>query len=235
MKKQLLFEIMLLVSVTIAAQEITVKYQGSFNTQSPKAFSEAGLNEEMRKALANAYKDVVFTSQLSYKNGESDFRALPSEKKQTITFMGHTIDVNEAMKPQLQNYTYKNHPEKMVLNKVSIFGKEYIVSEDVDAAPYIIQDNESKEILGYECKKAVSPDGKVTVWFTEHIPLKDEPRVTGLNGLALEIIDDTNIFVATEIILDQVNVIPVEPKGKTTTKKDFDAMIKKRTEMMKRN
>lgn len=219
----------------ISAQELTVTYQAVYNTASPQLFADAGLAEEMRGSLAAAYKDVVMTYRLILKGDESEFRLVPGEGKQEISFMGQTIDVNAAAAAQAQNYTYKNHAEGIVLDKTQAFGKDFIVIDSLQSAGFSVVEGEKKEILGFECLKAVSPDGKTTAWYSPHVPVKDEPIASGLDGLILQFDNGQQIFTATEV-LDSASKEIVRPAGgKTLSREEFMETVKKRVEMMKRN
>lgn len=236
-KKMILFVWMFLSGLVVGAQELTVTYRVTFNTQSPDLFAEAGLNEEMRSSLANAYRDVSFEYRLSYINGESEFRLIPSTEKQEITFMGQKIDVSASMAQQAaNNVTYKNHTEGVVIDKVNVLGKSYLVTDDLKhgKTKFNVQGDDSRTILGFECKKAVSSDGKQTVWFTPHIPIGNEPVASGLPGLILALDNGQQIYTATQIE-EKVGQQPARPSGsETMTKDDFDSMMKKRLERMKR-
>lgn len=235
MKKTIVALVMMLQALTTSAQEMAVTYQARYNTASPTLFADAGLPENMRSSLAAAYKDVVMTFQLVTKDDESEFRTVPSKEKQEITFMGRSIDINAAMQAQAENYTYKNHTEGIVLEKTQVFGKDFIVSDSLNTAAFSPVSGEKKEIMGFECQKAVSPDGKTTVWYTPHIPVKDEPIVTGLDGLVLQFDNGQQIFTAVNIA-DSVSHPIVRPTGeKIITRSEFADYVKKRVEMMKRN
>lgn len=217
------------------AQELTVTYQATYDTSSPELFAEAGLPEETRASLAAAYKDVVMNFQLVVKGDESEWRVLPGEGKQEIKFMGQTIDINAAIAMQARNYTYKNHAEGISMEKTQVLGKNFIVTDSIQAAKFSVVEGEKKDILGYECLKAVSQDGKTTAWYSPQIPISDEPIATGLEGLVLGFDNGQQIFTATKIE-NTADKQPVRPEGKDTiTKKDFTEWVKKRTEMMRRN
>ena len=235
MKKAIVALCMTLQALTLNAQELTVTYQATYNTASPQLFAEAGLPEAMRSSLAAAYKDVVMTFRLVVKGDESEYRMVPSKEKQEITFMGTTIDVSAAAQAQAQNYTYKNHAEGIALDKTQVFGKNFIVSDSLNAVPFATTSGEKKDILGFECQKAISPDGKTTVWYTPQIPVKDEPIACGLNGLILQFDNGQQLFTAVEIA-DSASASITRPTGeKTVTRSEFEEYVKKRVEMMKRN
>ncbi len=135
------------------AQEISVVYSARINTGSEELFKEAGLPEDMRRALINAYSKVEFTYCLTYANNESSFQMLPSNKKQEISFMGQTMDLSAMTEQQSKNVTYKNHKTKQIISKTLFLGKEFLVTDTIAIEQFNIVENEVKEILGFECKK----------------------------------------------------------------------------------
>lgn len=220
--------------LTAQGQELKVTYVAKYNTASKELFAEAGLNEELRANLANAYKDVKLYYTLLYKDGLSEFRVTPTDKPQSITFMGQTMDLGASLKEQAKNYTYKNHKEGVVIDKTNVFGKDFLVTSEIGVEEFEVKKGESKDIMGFECHLAVSKDGKTKVWYTPHIPIPNEPIPTGLQGLALEIDNGQLLFTAIEID-DKVESVPIQPnKGTVMTKEAFEKMVKEKVEMMKR-
>lgn len=216
------------------AQEISVVYSARINTASEELFKETGLPEDMRRALINAYGKVVFSYGLTYVNNESTFQMLPSNKKQEISFMGQTMDLSAMTEEQSKNVTYKNHQTKQIISKTLFLGKEFLVTDTIAVEQFNIVENEVKEILGFECKKAISTDGKKIVWFTEHIPVEDGPINTNLPGLILEAHLDQYIYTATSIDDNTKQSIVIPTGGKKMTNAEFQEMVQKQTEMMKR-
>jgi len=216
------------------AQEISVVYSARINTASEELFKETGLPEDMRRALINAYGKVVFSYGLTYVNNESTFQMLPSNKNQKISFMGQTMDLSAMTEEQSKNVTYKNHQTKQIISKTLFLGKEFLVTDTIAVEQFNIVENEVKEILGFECKKAISSDGKNIVWYTEHIPVADGPINTNLPGLILEAHLDQYIYTATSIDDNTKQSIVVPTGGKKMTNAEFQEMVQKQTEMMKR-
>ena len=235
-KFQILLATMLvtLLSWQANAQEISVVYSARINTASEELFKETGLPEDMRRALINAYGKVVFSYGLTYVNNESTFQMLPSNKKQEISFMGQTMDLSAMTEEQSKNVTYKNHQTKQIISKTLFLGKEFLVTDTIAVEQFNIVENEVKEILGFECKKAISSDGKNIVWYTEHIPVADGPINTNLPGLILEAHLDQYIYTATSIDDNTKQSIVVPTGGKKMTNAEFQEMVQKQTEMMKR-
>ena len=216
------------------AQEISVVYSARINTASEELFKETGLPEDMRRALINAYGKVVFSYGLTYVNNESTFQMLPSNKKQEISFMGQTMDLSAMTEEQSKNITYKNHQTMQIISKTLFLGKEFLVTDTIAVEQFNIVENEVKEILGFECKKAISSDGKNIVWYTEHIPVADGPINTNLPGLILEAHLDQYIYTAISIDDNTKQSIVVPTGGKKMTNAEFQEMVQKQTEMMKR-
>ena len=235
-KFQILLATMLvtLLSWQANAQEISVVYSARINTASEELFKETGLPEDMRRALINAYSKVDFSYGLTYANNESTFQMLPSNKKQEISFMGQTMDLSAMTEEQSKNVTYKNHQTKQIISKTLFLGKEFLVTDTIAVEQFNIVENEVNEILGFECKKAISIDGKKIVWFTEHIPVADGPINTNLPGLILEAHLDQYIYTATSIDDNTKQSIVVPIGGRKMTNAEFQEMVQKQTEMMKR-
>ena len=216
------------------AQEISVTYSARVNTASQDLFKEAGLPEEMRAALVNAYRDIEFAYALDYSGSESTFRMVPSGKKQQISFMGQAIDLSEMEEQQAANVTYKNHSTKETATKVEFLGKVFLIVDTIADGSFQTVEGETKDILGFECKKAVSDDGKQTVWITEHIPVNDGPVDTGLPGLVMEACTDEYIYTATSVDEGVKHTVEAPKGGKRVTKAEFEDMVLKQTEMMQR-
>lgn len=77
---------------------------------------------------------------------------------------------------------------------------------------------------------------EVTAWYTPQIPINQGPDVYwGLPGLILEISADRTTILCSKIILNpsEKETIKVPSKGKEVTQKEYDAIIKKKTEEMR--
>lgn len=216
------------------AQEISIVYSARINTESQELFKETGLPEDMRQALVNAYSKVEFRYVLNCVNNESTFQMLPSDKKQEISFMGQTMDLSSMTEEQSKNVTYKNYQTKQIISKTLFLGKEFLVTDTITIERFNVIEGEKKEIIGFECKKAISTDGRKIVWFTEHIPITDGPINTNLPGLILEAHLDQYIYIATSIDDNIKQPILVPTGGKKMTNAEFKKMVQEKTEMMKR-
>lgn len=115
---------------------------------------------------------------------------------------------------------YKNQPQ---IGEYICYAEVAQLFRYEDKIPHInwnIQ-NETKEILGYICQKAVGKlyNREWAVWFTMDIPVSEGPwLLCGLPGLILEAVDSENIFHFTAIELGKNNDLSVEPISKTFIK-----------------
>ena len=159
---------------------------------------------------------------LKYNEGESSFCLVPTDKKQTITFMGQTIDMDLMVNQYKDQVSYRNHGKNLIIEKVNLMGKKILIKDALDSETFDVVNGETKEILGYECKKAVSTDKKKTVWFTEYIPVPDGPVVgSNITGLVLEASDGNNIYTATKIDQQVSGIIEEPTEGQVMTMKEF--------------
>lgn len=218
----------------VSAQKLTVEYESKINANSPDAMKDAGLPDEMRHALIAAMANVKAVY-ITYVDGpQVEGRVQAAKEPQTFTFMGQTLDGNDMVKTQLQNITYFNRDTKKSVNKVDLMGKKYLLVDPLKSDTFDVKTNEKKEILGYECTKAVSKDGKNTIWFTKHIPIEAGPLYANVGGLILESEMPDNVFVAKKITMDVDHAITEPTGGEQTTEKAFKEMVKKLVDRMRR-
>jgi GLPGLI family protein len=115
----------------------------------------------------------------------------------------------------------------------------------IDIAPTIVWKllPETKEILGYNCKKAEANfrGKKVYAFYTPQIPISSGPwKYSGLPGLILEAWqgDEKFHFVSKKILLNSPLTIPEQittyVEGLKVKKMDFKDFIKKENEMLKK-
>ena len=92
---------------------------------------------------------------------------------------------------------------------------------------------ETKVILGYQCKKAISKafKGDFTAWFTEEIPINAGPeKFHGLPGLILHVGNANQAFIAENIAVKNVNLVIKRPQTavKTVTLLEMFAIAEER-------
>lgn len=236
-KVLLMLSVFLGLASSVKAQQLTVEYLVKANVNSPSFMAGAGLPDEVRSMYANAMKDFEMKFVLRYNDGESEFANVPMDKPQSVTIMGQTIDGKTLEEQYKGNITYKNRKKNVFVQRNNFMGKVILVKDSLDADTFEVVSGEEKQILGYECKKAVSKkDKNQIVWFTDYIPVVDGPFIgVGITGLVLEASDNSNIYEATNIT-DTVSGTFSEPTdGEVMTAKEFNDYVTQTTEMLKMN
>jgi GLPGLI family protein len=121
-----------------------------------------------------------------------------------------------------EDVLYQNIDEGLQLEKIDLFGKDFIVKEGIEKKKWKLIATEQRDILGYTCMKAEYRDSVnlVTAWFTPQITKSFGPAgYGGLPGLVLAIsIGENRIILATEVTkpMEEVELfIPQEKNAKT--------------------
>ncbi len=177
---------------SVKAQQLTVEYLVKANVNSPSFMAGAGLPDEVRSMYANAMKDFEMKFVLRYNDGESEFANVPMDKPQSVTIMGQTIDGKTLEEQYKGNITYKNRKKNVFVQRNNFMGKVILVKDSLDADTFEVVSGEEKQILGYECKKAVSKKGSSGKWSDRVVsmlpdeegkqPKQQVQRITTLRG-----------------------------------------------------
>lgn len=127
---------------------------------------------------------------------------------------------------------FKDVAEGVVIAEQEYVARRYYVSDSSWTRDWQIA-GEKKDILGYECLKAMVGDS-ITAWFAPEIPIADGPDTFwGLPGLILELHDvkETYVCVAIEQSDEKVKM----PKaGKTMTVAEFQKFMDDDAERLER-
>lgn len=135
--------------------------------------------------------------------------------------------------------TYMNRDADMVTQLREFMGKNYIIKKDIQRIPWKLA-NETKEILGYSCKKAFYVDDnqrEITAWYTEAIRLPIGPEnYHGLPGLILqvEVNKDEIVITADKIDIRSLKKNELkEPKGgQEISEEGYRAMVEEQMKKM---
>jgi GLPGLI family protein len=139
---------------------------------------------------------------------------------------------------------YKNIGNNQSLKTENTFGKNYLISNELTKYDWKIS-KESKEILGYEVRKAeakMDSTTNVIAWYAPKLPYKNGPSsYQGLPGLILEL-EEINtydgsmeklVYTAQNIQVDKDQKPIIAPtKGEKITQSDFEDMMKKQSQKM---
>ncbi|MCU0449626.1 MAG: GLPGLI family protein [Bernardetiaceae bacterium] len=154
--------------------------------------------------------------------------------------------------------TYLNFTNKTRLAQRDFFGKEYLVSDSLNAPPAWKMTEETKVILGQTCRKATvtmespmrmggGPGGQgrpprprnVVAWYAEGVPVMAGPgEFHSLPGLVLEVNvnDGEQIILAKKLDLATLKkAIKAPTSGKKMTRAEFEAMIVEKMKEMRAN
>lgn len=110
--------------------------------------------------------------------------------------MSDKRDDTQLLSGHYWNYIYKNIPDGKVTERAYFDMEHWQYTEDWEKPKWEILD-ESKEIIGYQCFKAVTDyrGRKWTAWFAPEIPVQEGPwKLCGLPGLILEAYDNNEEY-----------------------------------------
>ena len=155
---------------------------------------------------------------------------------------------------------YKNTKEKRFTGKRDLFGKEFLVKDQLKEIDWKLE-SETKQIGQYICYKATTTRTAermgvmgendeelqeeepeiitITAWYTPEIAVSAGPdRFWGLPGLIMEINEGKSKIICSKIVLNSEDVVEIkEPsKGKVVTEEEFEKLMRdKMIEMEKMN
>jgi GLPGLI family protein len=208
------------------------------------------ISDRMRGALEKTYTLTFNQSESMYK--EEEKLDAPSQGGRGPNF-GAFIPTGG---PQ-----YKNVKDLKVLQEQEFFGKQFLIKDDLQKLEWELG-SETKSIGQYMCFKATAEktdtsfafgnfgrrgndsENKeaeevkkiiVTAWYTPQIPVNQGPdKYWGLPGLVLEVNAGRTTILCSKIILNpsEKETIKVPSKGKEVTQKEYDDIVKKKTEEM---
>lgn len=78
-------------------------------------------------------------------------------------------------------------------------------------------------------------ENTITAWYCPEIPINQGPEnYWGLPGLILEVNDGKTVILCTKIVMNSKEKVTIKPvgKGKQVTQKEYDEIVKKKTEEM---
>lgn len=121
---------------------------------------------------------------------------------------------------------YKHFSSHKMTEAIDFLMKTYIISDTLGNLSWKLH-NEEKEILGQKCYRATLGDS-ITAWYCMNIPISDGPGpYHGLPGLILDVEAPEAVYRCQSIITPSEAKIEREKKGKSMSKKDFEAFKKK--------
>lgn len=191
--------------------------------------------DEMRKMMPTEQK---FESALYFTENTSLYR--DADETSDDKEIKHENDGME-MKIVMQhpdNRVYRDLDKDLLVESKEFFGRSFLIKEKPEPKRWKLTD-EQKQILGYNCRKALLQDTakQVVAWFCPQIQLPFGPaQYADLPGMILEVSMDNGdrTYVASKITMGKPDEKKMEipSKGKSVTRKEYDKIVAEKTKEM---
>jgi GLPGLI family protein len=188
-----------------------------------------GMDEAMTKQIP---KNIEVKYMLHFSPTAAVYKTVPKEADNSDVPEENNGVVFKVQTPN--NTTYCNFEKSQKVESKSFAGKTFLVESDMKALPWKLSE-ETKEILGYQCTKAVleaSEERKsaIVAWFTDQIPVSVGPEMLGgLPGAALELSlnNGDNVITATGITFGPAEEAQIKAptEGKKMTEQAYKRMV----------
>lgn len=221
-KKIFLLLLVYCFSNNLTSQTITVTYKERkiISKEKLEALPEFVKNKTLQEIENPPVYILQYSNGLSlYKHDESTKNTDASEKKSSerreedsdvVELKEENFRITDKNKEKIY---YKDFSNNLLIFKLNNAGKEYDGKDTLLKWNWEITE-ESKNINGYLCKKAIthSYGMNFTAWFTEDIPVNAGPeKFDGLPGLILYIGNNHIEFVAEKIKTDNIKLKLLQP------------------------
>lgn len=235
MKKYLLF--LYIISSNVFSQEVLiVQYELHRNINMENILSSTETNgyqipDFLKKELEEKFNETQSYS-LILNQTESTFNWIKKISNSQNGGMFSGVSLGDT------GLIHKNFETQTFQWETSVSNKNYIVSDSLKKYDWKIS-NETKDILGYETRKAEATiDSLITIeaWYAPKLAFKNGPEYyDGLPGLILEaiemktsskILQSTKKFTATSILIDKDKKIIKPKKGKIISKTEYEQIKK---------
>lgn len=221
---------------TITFNEIT-----KLNIELPKDLPIS--EEEFRKMVPSERQNIKV---LYFNTLATLYRAMPTPEDFSDEEINRTEgNMNIQIKmvgTSADDQMYTNLQQETQIEQKDFMGKTFLIINDQPKYTWKLVD-ETKDILGYQCRKAVTQKGErhIEAWFTSNIPISSGPAsYLGLPGMILELKSNqkngsSKQYLANKISLEPISndVLQVPKKGKKVTLDKFAKIVKEKTDEMK--
>ena len=191
MKQIINLLLLLFLSITSYSQSYNITYLQK-NDNSALKINAANIPPHLKAHYKKMIEDTEKLStyyNLKYVNGQSKFSFFKVENVSNNFSASYTT-------------TYKDFSKKEIYTTGGLMQDDEAVKRYIKKDFKWIYENETKDILGYTCKKAYfSKNGqKTTVWYTTKIPIMDGPSIyAGVRGLILKVETAGSTYTASKI------------------------------------
>ncbi len=180
---------------------------GIYNIYFKKTTNGRTLSKEIQKPITFSY---IFSNNVSLKR-QIMGGGVTAKDTLIVDEFGKVHEVNAKTYMPSNSFYFLNFTSKKVRMEQTVNNKTIAIKDSIPILKWTLINEEVKEIAGYQCKKATTENpsfgfkGKITVWYTEDIPINDGPQAyTGLPGLILEV----NIGDLSTIRFEKLNFFP---------------------------
>ncbi|WP_308990760.1 GLPGLI family protein [Mariniflexile litorale] len=235
-------------------------YYESKTTVDMSRFGGGDISDERRKQIADRMRSILEkTFVLTFNQSESFYQ----EEEKLDTQESGRGRWGAMMGSYTGGPQYKSIKKQLLLQEQEFFGKQFLIKDSLSKLNWKME-GETKQIGQYTCFKATttkvvdavdftsfrrppnneedsSPATKeieIVAWYTMQIPVNLGPDdYWGLPGLILEVNADKTVILCSKIVLnpEEKDIIKMPSKGKEVTKKEYTAIVKKKTEEMRQN
>lgn len=178
--------ILLFTSLSLFAQNnIEVSYLIQYNTEMPN------------QRIGNL--------QIDLKQNKSVFLASKGSLESGAT---QKDDIIRVIQKGVENYVIMSKSKDSIYTRESINNGTYIVCETIPVFKWEFDDNETKKIGNYDCRKATTTfrGRNYIAWYTLEFPIPYGPwKFNGLPGLILEVYDETDRYHWTVRKIKNIN------------------------------
>lgn len=201
----------------------TIQMEMDFKTDDPRM-------AEIQGMLPSSHTNEM---QLKFNETSSIYTNIKQDKPEQNELPDENGMVFQIDFQQPENIIFFNFSNQEAVQQRSFMGRTFLIKGQSEKRWKIT--DEKKDILGYQCRKAILDDStEVVAWYTAAIPAFTGPETyNGLPGLILEVTQDKRTIVATAIELGFNEAITPPEKGKKVTVKQFNKIMAQKFEEMK--
>ncbi|HEV8083431.1 MAG TPA: GLPGLI family protein [Chitinophagaceae bacterium] len=185
------------------------------------------MQDEQMKAMIPQFRTSKY--ELNFADNQSIYK-IQEEEPDISENTGHG---NVMMKFAGANAEYyKNFSTQKQVEKRELADKDYVIEDSLRHISWKLED-ETKTVLGYNCKKASGKTERgsdVIAWYTEEIQMSSGPEsFNGLPGMILQVDINKKEFLITAVNLEKTadkKELKVPSKGKKISPSDFAKLQK---------
>ena len=200
-----------LFSSFLSAQSRPVRCEYEMRMEIPKGVLEAQQDPAVREIIRKQYEETTRTYVLACADGK---------------YLFHCIREHEELSEVGAVRTLYEDASRDLAVSVEKAERLYLIEDTIPRHRWTIT-QESREIVGYPCTKAVT-DGAVEAWFTFDIPFSFGPLgYNGLPGLVVSLKRGPNVYTVSNLTFPDSLQIEKPTEGKKITRERFNRIVER--------